>query len=179
MAMGTTVFRIRIELIFRQCWILITPSRSCRGSPLNVGRAAYLWPRTRWRQPPVLGQPADQTRPNSLPKVTENYCAGWPRLGAAVPALRKWNERPGQLVIVRFFCCCGARQAVDGAFQVDAFGHGRCNRPDKSSGPPLLKLSLKVKRNIAHGPSSAFVVAPVSWHQRASSFKGPGEPFSQ
>src|SRR5258708_23142344 len=30
MAMGTTVFRIRIELIFRRCWNLITPSRSCR-----------------------------------------------------------------------------------------------------------------------------------------------------
>ena len=42
MAMGTTVFRIRIELIFRRCWNLITPSRSCRGSPPNVGRAAYL-----------------------------------------------------------------------------------------------------------------------------------------
>jgi hypothetical protein len=30
MAVGTTVFRIRIELIFRRCWNLITPSRSCR-----------------------------------------------------------------------------------------------------------------------------------------------------
>ena len=28
--MGTTVFRIRIELIFRRCWNLITPSRSLR-----------------------------------------------------------------------------------------------------------------------------------------------------
>jgi hypothetical protein len=28
MAMGTTVFRIRIELIFRRCWNLVTPSRS-------------------------------------------------------------------------------------------------------------------------------------------------------
>jgi hypothetical protein len=26
MARGTTVFRIRIEVIFRQCWNLITPS---------------------------------------------------------------------------------------------------------------------------------------------------------
>src|ERR1700677_2567876 len=31
MAMGTTVFRIRIELIFRRCGNLVTPSRSCRG----------------------------------------------------------------------------------------------------------------------------------------------------
>jgi hypothetical protein len=31
MAMGTTVFRIRIELIFRRRCNLITPSRSCRG----------------------------------------------------------------------------------------------------------------------------------------------------
>jgi hypothetical protein len=30
-AVGTTVFRIRIELIFRRCWNLVTPSRSCRG----------------------------------------------------------------------------------------------------------------------------------------------------
>ena len=30
MAMGTTVFRIRIEPIFRPCGNLITPSRSCR-----------------------------------------------------------------------------------------------------------------------------------------------------
>src|SRR5260370_18324569 len=31
MAMGTTVFRIRIELIFRRCWNPVTLSRSCRG----------------------------------------------------------------------------------------------------------------------------------------------------
>jgi hypothetical protein len=31
MAVGTTVFRIRIDLIFRRCWNLVTPSRSCRG----------------------------------------------------------------------------------------------------------------------------------------------------
>jgi hypothetical protein len=30
MAVGTTVFRIRIELIFRRCWNLVTPSRSFR-----------------------------------------------------------------------------------------------------------------------------------------------------
>jgi hypothetical protein len=43
--MGTTVFRIRIELIFRRCWNLVTPSRSCRGRaqvralfPVNILR---------------------------------------------------------------------------------------------------------------------------------------------
>jgi len=49
--MGTTVFRIGIELIFRRCWNLITPSRSRRGSPPNVGCAACLRPWTRWREP--------------------------------------------------------------------------------------------------------------------------------
>src|SRR5580693_186086 len=57
-------------------------------------------------------------------------------------------------------CFCGAGQVVDGPFQVGAFGRGRCNPRDKSSGPPLLTLSLKVKRNSAHGQSSAFVVTP-------------------
>ena len=66
-----------------------------------------------------------------------------------------------------------ARQAVDGILQTNAFGCGRCYRPDKSSGPPLLKLSLKVKRNNAHGQSSAFVVAPVSRPQRTCASKGP------
>jgi hypothetical protein len=31
MAVGTTVFRIRIGLIFRRCWNLVTPPRSCGG----------------------------------------------------------------------------------------------------------------------------------------------------
>jgi len=38
----------------------------------------------------------------------------------------------------------------DPAFRADAFGRGRI-RPHKSSGPPLLEPSLKVKRNSAHG----------------------------
>ena len=49
-----------------------------------------------------------------------------------------------------FFCCSGARQAVDGAFQVDAFGRGRCTRRGKFSGPTPLEPSLYVKRNTAH-----------------------------
>src|SRR6266404_1191970 len=61
-----------------------------------------------------------------------------------------------------FFCFCGAWQVFEGAFQADAFGRGRCDRRGKSGGPPLLKLSLQVKRNSAHSQSSAFVVAPVS-----------------
>jgi hypothetical protein len=71
------------------------------------------------------------------------------------------------------FCFCGPRQVVDSTFQVAAFGRGRCERRDKSSGPPLLKLSLEVKRNSAHSQSSVFVVAPVSRPQRAWSLKGP------
>ena len=55
MAVGTTVFRIRIELIFRRCWNLVTPSRSFSGFPPNIGRAAYLRLRTYWREPPALG----------------------------------------------------------------------------------------------------------------------------
>ena len=70
-------------------------------------------------------------------------------------------------------CFCGPRQVVYGAFQVGAFGRGRCERRDKSSDPPLLTLSLKVKRNSAHSQSSAFVVAPVSRPQRVWSLKGP------
>src|ERR1700730_46211 len=69
-------------------------------------------------------------RPQTEFRAARASMPGRPGLGA-VPTLRKWNERPGQLVIVRdgfFFCCCGARQAVDGAFQVDAFGRDRCTR---------------------------------------------------
>ena len=48
MAMGTTVFRIRIEVIFRLCWNLITPSRSSRRFWPNVRRAAYRRPRAEY-----------------------------------------------------------------------------------------------------------------------------------
>jgi hypothetical protein len=72
-----------------------------------------------------------------------------------------------------FLCFCGAWQVVDRTFQVGASGRGRCDRPAKSSGPPLLKLSLKVKRNSTHSQSSALVVAPVLRLQRSWSLKGP------
>ena len=54
-----------------------------------------------------------------------------------------------------FFCFWGAWQVVDGTFQVGSFAPGRCDRRGKSGGPPLLKLSLKVKGNSAHSQSSA------------------------
>src|ERR1700720_2200420 len=54
--------------------------------------------------------------------------------------------------------CRLARRAFHGAFRADPFGYARI-RQDKSSGPPLLKPSLKMKRNGAHGQSSALVVA--------------------
>src|SRR5882757_11357165 len=41
---GTSVFRIRIEKIFRRCWNLITPWRST-GAPLPTsGLSRHLWP---------------------------------------------------------------------------------------------------------------------------------------
>ena len=40
-----------------------------------------------------------------------------------------------------------------------AFGRGRCDWRDKSSGPPLLKLSSKMKRNNAHSQSFTLVIA--------------------
>jgi len=70
-----------------------------------------------------------------------------------------------------FPCVCGARR--EGTFRLAAFGHGRCGRREKSGGPPLLKLSLKVKRNNAQNQSSAFVDTPVSRPQRAEPIKGP------
>jgi len=40
MAMGASVFRIRIALIFRLCWNLITSCDDPQVLPPNVGRAA-------------------------------------------------------------------------------------------------------------------------------------------
>jgi len=70
------------------------------------------------------------------------------------------------------------RQAVDVIFRADPLGRGRIRR-DKSSSPPLLKPSLKVKGNGAHGQSSAYVVAPVSGPQRARSIKGPPQHLGE
>jgi hypothetical protein len=58
------------------------------------------------------------------------------------------------------FAFAGRGDLLTGTFK--ALGRGQRERRDKSSGPPLLKLSLKVKRNSTHGQSSAFVVAPGS-----------------
>ena len=71
------------------------------------------------------------------------------------------------------FRFCGARQVGDGAFRVGVFGRGRCSRRGKSSGPPLLKLSLKVERNSAHSQSSAFVVARSCGLNARDRFKDP------
>jgi hypothetical protein len=43
MAMGASVFRIRIELIFRRCWNLVTPSRSA-GPPPTSGEPPRFMP---------------------------------------------------------------------------------------------------------------------------------------
>lgn len=59
-------------------------------------------------------------------------------------------------------CFCRAWQLIDATFQVGAFARNRHDRRGKSGGPPLLKLSLKVKRYRAHSQSSALVIVPVS-----------------
>jgi len=59
------------------------------------------------------------------------------------------------------------------ASQLVDFEHGRCGRREKSGGPALLNLSLKVKWNNVHNQSSAFVDAQVLRPQRACSIKGP------
>ena len=52
MAMGTSVFRIRIELIFRRCWNLITPCGYPQGlPPLMSGGPRILGRGFRWREP--------------------------------------------------------------------------------------------------------------------------------
>jgi hypothetical protein len=66
MAMGTSVLQIRIELIFRRCWNLITPWRSARGFPANVGRVANLGPRIHRREPPALDGLQTGEKRNSL-----------------------------------------------------------------------------------------------------------------
>jgi hypothetical protein len=73
------------------------------------------------------------------------------------------------------FCFCRARRLVGAPFQVGAFARDRRGKP---GGPPLLKLSLKVKRDSAHSRSSELVVAPVSRPQRARAHKGPSGPAS-
>src|SRR5581483_5737302 len=60
----------------------------------------------------------------------------------------------------RPFLAFAGQQNVVGDFKLVALGSGRCDRRDKSGGPPLLKLSLKVKRKSAHSQSSMFVVVP-------------------
>ena len=70
--------------------------------------------------------------------------------------LRPLTSQPGGV----FLGLCDARPVVDGSFQVEALGRGQCSRRNKSSGPPLLKASLKVKRNTAHNQSSGFAIAP-------------------
>jgi hypothetical protein len=42
MGMGTTVFRIRIEVIFRRCWNLITPHGRAGGPSAQCRAARFL-----------------------------------------------------------------------------------------------------------------------------------------
>jgi hypothetical protein len=76
----------------------------------------------------------------------------------SVPSLTKPADQPSGLFL------CRAWQAVGASFQANVFRCGRYNPRIKSSGPALLEPSLKVKRNNAHGQSSAFKVAAVLGH---------------
>jgi hypothetical protein len=73
MAMGTTVFRIRIELIFRRCCNMITSSRSCRGLFDAVGIYDALQSLTTMK--PIIPLAARRTNPVYLfPLLT---FSGW------------------------------------------------------------------------------------------------------
>jgi hypothetical protein len=89
------------------------------------------------------------------------------RIGDSQPFLSPLTQLSGPSL-----CLCWARRRAERIFQLAALGHGRCCRREKSGGPPLLKLSLKVKRNNAQNQSSAFLDAPVSRPQRAEPIKG-------
>jgi hypothetical protein len=85
------------------------------------------------------------------------------------PSLTKLADQPSSFSFS--FAGLGKRLV---ASQANIFRCGRCNRPGKSSGPPLLEPSLKVKRNNAHRQSSTFKVAPDLGHLNAHArLKGP------
>jgi hypothetical protein len=73
MAMGTSVFRIRIELIFRRCWNLITPLRSAAAALC----AAVTQKRGRRAPAPIApeAQPAKTggTRPAAGSRASVGY----------------------------------------------------------------------------------------------------------
>ena len=99
-------------------------------------------------QPPANDRAS--TRPSHAPSGPGRaFCSGgFCRRGKTVSSVASGNPR-------RL-----GRHAVDRGFRADPLGRGRIRR-DKSSGPPLLKPSLKVKRNGAHGK------APRSWSPRS------------
>src|SRR5579859_633263 len=70
---------------------------------------------------------------------------------APVPTKPAYSNQRIFLLLLQGAASCCRR------FQGGVFGRGRCDRRDKSSGPPPLKLSLKVRRNSAHSQSSVFV----------------------
>jgi hypothetical protein len=86
MPMGATVSRIRIELIFRRCWNLITPSRPCRGSLPNVGRAAYLQAtgRRRDRFSTADARGFDPALESEITKTKRSQSANPPRMPKAL-----------------------------------------------------------------------------------------------
>jgi 6-phosphofructokinase len=76
MAMGTTVFRIRIELIFRRCWNLITLSVVQAASRAQV-RALFC------EYPPKPSAAATQKRSFHTDESEEAMRTNWPAYVAA------------------------------------------------------------------------------------------------
>jgi hypothetical protein len=76
MAMGTSVFRIRIELIFRRCWNLITPLRSAAAALC----AAVTQKRGRRAPAPIA--------PEAQPAKTGGTAGGWKQGLSWLPNLK-------------------------------------------------------------------------------------------
>src|SRR6267142_4237244 len=70
MAMGATVSRIRIELIFRRCWNLITPC----GQHSTAGETARA--PMRWRRSTGTLQPAKSGLAGGLPRLRKRHPRG-------------------------------------------------------------------------------------------------------
>src|SRR5258708_19953171 len=77
MAVGTTVFRIRIELILRRCWNPVTLSRSCRGVAGSGPRPIPC------EYPPKPSAAATQKRSFHTDESEEAMRTNWPAYVAA------------------------------------------------------------------------------------------------
>jgi hypothetical protein len=78
----------------------------------------------------------------------------------AVPALWKWNERPGQLVIIPGGLQWRLWHRLD-ISTLRNLWRGRWHRRTKSGGRPPFEPSFKVKGDYGHNQSSGLVVLPT------------------